>query len=236
MPRLEIQSGRAAGKILDLSGTAILGRGDTVELQIPDGKASREHCRIFNQGGQWVVADLNSRNGISVNGVKTTRKNLSNGDTIQIGETVIAFREGEVKQVVRTGPGPADTASDEDEIELDVVQPTARPAAAAPAAQSRATASRKPAGDSKRERAFAAARADSARRPSTSSGAGKSKGLAVKDDVLQFSRIDANKAGLFDLDLGQHTGLAQLLIWGGGIRVMVLVIWGILKVMGVTAG
>ena len=91
MPRLKITSGSQAGKTLDVAKATIIGRGETAQLQITDKAASREHCKVFEQGGAWVVADLNSRNGIKVNGVSSTRKNLSHGDKIVIGETTIEF-------------------------------------------------------------------------------------------------------------------------------------------------
>jgi predicted component of type VI protein secretion system len=91
MPRLKITSGKTSGKTYDVAKSAIIGRSETADVQISDNHASREHCKVFEQGGAWVVADLNSRNGIKVNDVQTTRKNLANGDRIVIGETVIVF-------------------------------------------------------------------------------------------------------------------------------------------------
>src|SRR5690348_15217163 len=91
MPRLKVTSGKQSGKSVDLTKPTIIGRGETCQVQISDTHASREHCKVFEQGGAWVVADLNSRNGIKVNDVQTTRRNLSNGDKIIIGETVIVF-------------------------------------------------------------------------------------------------------------------------------------------------
>lgn len=94
MPRLKITTGKQAGKTFDVAKATIIGRGDTAQVQIADTHASREHCKVFEQGGAWVVADLNSRNGFKVNGVQTTRKNLSHGDKIVIGETMIEFDAG----------------------------------------------------------------------------------------------------------------------------------------------
>jgi predicted component of type VI protein secretion system len=106
MPRLKITSGSQSGKTLDVSKATIIGRGDTAQLQISDKAASREHCKVFEQGGAWVVADLNSRNGIKINGVSSTRKNLAHGDKIVIGETTIEFEAG------GGGGAPAKPAAD----------------------------------------------------------------------------------------------------------------------------
>jgi predicted component of type VI protein secretion system len=109
MPRLKITTGKQAGKTFDVSKATIIGRGETAQVQIADTHASREHCKVFEQGGAWVVADLNSRNGFKVNGVQTTRKNLSHGDKIVIGETTLEFDAG--------GAAPAKAAGGESKKE-----------------------------------------------------------------------------------------------------------------------
>jgi pSer/pThr/pTyr-binding forkhead associated (FHA) protein len=88
----------------------VIGRSDTAQLQISDKAASREHCKVFEQGGAWVVADLNSRNGIKVNGVASTRKNLAHGDKIVIGETTIEFEAG--GPAAKSGGGDAKSAKE----------------------------------------------------------------------------------------------------------------------------
>jgi predicted component of type VI protein secretion system len=109
MPRLKITTGKQAGKVFDLAKATIIGRGETAQVQIADTHASREHCKVFEQAGAWVVADLNSRNGFKVNGVQTTRKNLSHGDKIVIGETTLEFDTG--------GAAPAKAAGGESKKE-----------------------------------------------------------------------------------------------------------------------
>ncbi len=230
MPKLVIETGRKAGRGVQISKAAIVGRAESADLRISDGKASREHCRVFQQAGAWVVVDLNSRNGIQVNGVKTTRKNLNDGDTIMIGETVIAFRGG---------GSPAAATPDVDEIDIGggggaaapVVKPTR------PAQQPSRPAARKGGGAAAKakEAAFAAARADS-RAARQSASAAPAKGIEVRDDVLQFSKIDANKASVFQTDLSQHGGAATWMIWAGGLGFVALLMFLIIKLLGVTAG
>ena len=263
MPRLHVESGRHAGRSYELDGPAILGRSDKVPVPVPDTKASREHCRVFKQGDDWVVADLNSRNGIQVNGVKTTRKTLRDGDTITIGETVIAFRLTERPGSAAPG-SPAETSDsltvpqaagrraggarpqtvapigdiDVDEIDVDDSPPARRPAARTPSARkpaaSKGAASGPKSARGRKEAAFAAARADAA--AARRQAASPTKGVAVRDDVLQFNRIDANKASLFQTDLSQLGGFGPLIVWGGALLGLSLIAWGIVKVMGVAAG
>jgi len=231
MARLELRTGRHEGRSYDLTKAVILGRGETAGIQLPDGKASREHCRVFPQAGAWVVADLNSRNGILVNQTKTTRKNLRNGDRIEVGETIVEFVDAETVAPF-TEPGEIDVEIDE--IDLDA-EPAPRPAAAA----ARSTGA-KPKGGSKKDAAFAKARADAASAKSRAAaskgrgGAPSGGGIHVKDDVLQFNKIDANKASPFSLDLSQYSAVVQMAIMGGAIAVFCLVVWGIFKALGVT--
>jgi pSer/pThr/pTyr-binding forkhead associated (FHA) protein len=44
--------------------------------------------------GNWVITDLNSRNGTMVNGVSITRWTLRAGDQVQIGDAVLVFQAG----------------------------------------------------------------------------------------------------------------------------------------------
>ena len=196
MARLKNTTGKQAGKTFDLSKATIIGRGETAQVQIADTHASREHCKVFEQGGAWVVADLNSRNGFKVNGVQTTRKNLNNGDKIVIGETTLEFDAG--------GGAPSKSAG----------------------------------GESKKEAAFAAARASSAApsrggaatasRAAATSGEG---GLKVSDRVLQYSKVDASKAGVLDVDLTQSAAMSRFLVTLACIAFLGLVVYFVIKMM-----
>ncbi|MCK6578229.1 MAG: FHA domain-containing protein [Anaerolineae bacterium] len=81
-------------KALDLHWTlpseeVILGRGEDCDLIVSERQVSRQHVRIFQQGDQYYIEDLESRNGTWVNGdqLKGTRR-LNNGDKIQLAMTV----------------------------------------------------------------------------------------------------------------------------------------------------
>jgi pSer/pThr/pTyr-binding forkhead associated (FHA) protein len=54
-----------------------------VRLYLPD--ISRQHCRVVFVKGQWEVLDLESTNGIFVNGERVPCATLRTGDLIQIG-------------------------------------------------------------------------------------------------------------------------------------------------------
>jgi pSer/pThr/pTyr-binding forkhead associated (FHA) protein len=54
-----------------------------VRLALPD--ISRRHCRVVYASDRWQVFDLNSLNGIFVNGDRVQQATLDAGDTLQIG-------------------------------------------------------------------------------------------------------------------------------------------------------
>lgn len=78
-------------------GPCTLGRGGAATLRIDDEFMSRIHCEVFVRDDQFVLRDLNSRNGTFVNDQHIQEQMLNTGDRIKIGETLIAFhREAEM--------------------------------------------------------------------------------------------------------------------------------------------
>jgi pSer/pThr/pTyr-binding forkhead associated (FHA) protein len=69
-----------------------LGRSRDCDIQIEDASASRKHAELRQEGTAYWIVDLDSTNGIEVNGLRTKRAKLQNGDTITIGSTDVSFR------------------------------------------------------------------------------------------------------------------------------------------------
>ena len=88
---LLVEDGPDAGKTFPLSiGTRYLGRDATVsDVTLNDPLVSKRHARIdvFSQSIRLV--DLNSANGIEVDGGVVTRVDLEDGDTVRVGDTVL---------------------------------------------------------------------------------------------------------------------------------------------------
>jgi sigma-B regulation protein RsbU (phosphoserine phosphatase) len=63
----------------------LIGRQDNNHLVLRDNRASRNHARIVYEGDQYWVEDLNSRNGITVNGAKVVRAALVDGAVVGFG-------------------------------------------------------------------------------------------------------------------------------------------------------
>ncbi len=70
-----------------------IGRESTNEIQIPDINASRTHAEIHMEPtGAWVITDLNSTNGLFINGRKVKSAPLRDADMITIGTTELEFQ------------------------------------------------------------------------------------------------------------------------------------------------
>ncbi len=94
--RLEQLKGPGAPRVytLELDET-IVGRASQAHICIESSLISRRHMALRRSGVQFTCADLNSANGIYLNGVKAHSAILHEGDTIQLGDVVLVFREGD---------------------------------------------------------------------------------------------------------------------------------------------
>jgi pSer/pThr/pTyr-binding forkhead associated (FHA) protein len=69
----------------------LIGRSKECDIQLGDPNASRRHAEIRQEGATFWAVDLGSTNGMEVNGRRTKRAKLSDGDTVTIGSTEITF-------------------------------------------------------------------------------------------------------------------------------------------------
>jgi diguanylate cyclase (GGDEF)-like protein len=67
----------------------ILGRGAGANIRIRDDGVSRLHARVFLNGKDVSIEDMESANGTLVNGERVDRHELREGDKVQIGATTI---------------------------------------------------------------------------------------------------------------------------------------------------
>jgi len=77
------------------SRRAVIGRSRECDIQISDPNASRRHAEIRRDGASFSIVDLGSTNGLEVNGRRTQRATLSDGDRITIGTTELVFSREE---------------------------------------------------------------------------------------------------------------------------------------------
>ena len=88
----------------------VLGRVSACDVVVNDKKASRRHARLISEAGVVEIEDLGSSNGTLLNGNPVDRRMLRDGDRIEIGKTVVVYREGQMPG--RPGPTAAQPSSD----------------------------------------------------------------------------------------------------------------------------
>lgn len=73
----------------------VVGRGEQCDAQVEDEMMSRRHFEIVERGDAYVIRDLQSRNGTTINGRPLTGEaTVGSGDTIRAGETIFIFADG----------------------------------------------------------------------------------------------------------------------------------------------
>lgn len=71
--------------------TATIGRDASNKIRLRDAEVSRRHAEIRRGIDGRTLVDLESSNGVYVNGRRVKTRRLLNGDQIQIGKTVLLF-------------------------------------------------------------------------------------------------------------------------------------------------
>ena len=69
----------------------LVGRHTEADIRLPLPDVSRRHCRLLFSEGCWQVIDLNSLNGIQVNGEQVLQAPLEQGDLLRIGSFTFAI-------------------------------------------------------------------------------------------------------------------------------------------------
>lgn len=114
LPIIEIvspESGKKQRKNI-LSDCVVIGRSEQSDICVDDDKVSRSHFMVTKNDGRYEISDLNSSNGIVVNGKRTKKAVLTGSDTIIAGNTIFNFilaRRDLEKQVFYTPSIQTDT-------------------------------------------------------------------------------------------------------------------------------
>lgn len=72
----------------------LIGRHSFNDVSLRDPSVSRHHAILVPDGAAWVVVDLNSTNGTTVNGRLVRQQILADGDEIGVGAYVLAYEGG----------------------------------------------------------------------------------------------------------------------------------------------
>ncbi len=72
----------------------IVGRHPQSHLYVDSASLSRQHVRLVQRDGEVTFTDLDSANGVLLNGVRAHSAVLREADVLQLGDVVFVFREG----------------------------------------------------------------------------------------------------------------------------------------------
>jgi pSer/pThr/pTyr-binding forkhead associated (FHA) protein len=76
----------------------VIGRIPDCDIQLLVDNVSRMHARIIYRNEEYQIEDLDSMNGVYVNGIKVEKCILREHDIIEIGGVKILFVEEKVRQ------------------------------------------------------------------------------------------------------------------------------------------
>ena len=86
----------------------VVGRSGQARVNITDEGVSRRHFLILREGDEYVIKDLNSRNGTWVEGRRVSAEKLHDHDCILAGRTLFLFADQAATSATahnpRTGP------------------------------------------------------------------------------------------------------------------------------------
>src|SRR5215475_14581164 len=68
---------------------------------LPQTAVSRVHARVARDGDAWTVADLDSRNGVLVNGRFVHEAPLAPGDEVRIGDAIFKLVPSDIEAYAR---------------------------------------------------------------------------------------------------------------------------------------
>ncbi len=93
---LEMVQGPGAPRNYELyRSEMVIGRAIDADVPINSTDLSRRHVLLRRTpSGQFSAQDLESRNGVYVNGVKIHSAVLHDGDSVQLGSILFVFHEG----------------------------------------------------------------------------------------------------------------------------------------------
>lgn len=81
----------------------VVGRAEDCDLVLPHPSVSGHHLRLSWSGGQIVVEDLHSANGVLVNGRRVDRAVVRPGDDVRLGDAPLPWSDARLRAFLRAG-------------------------------------------------------------------------------------------------------------------------------------
>jgi len=90
---IEDRNGLIADELAFDQGSFTVGRAEGVDIQLASNAVSREHARLFTQDGRCFIADLNSSNGVFVDGNRIFgTQEIVAGSQIRVGDFLLLLK------------------------------------------------------------------------------------------------------------------------------------------------
>lgn len=64
----------------------LVGRRESCDIVLRFANVSAHHCQLFVNGGYWYIRDMQSRNGVKVNGMRVQEKRIGPGDKVSVSK------------------------------------------------------------------------------------------------------------------------------------------------------
>lgn len=113
---MEEEKGFMFGELLPMGGgdpvplrkkSLLVGRRESCDIVLRFSNVSAHHCQLTLDSGYWYVKDLNSRNGIKVNGIPVQEKRVDPGDVLEVAKHAYEVSYSPVDNGA-VGPPPPD--------------------------------------------------------------------------------------------------------------------------------
>ncbi|MBU0478481.1 FHA domain-containing protein [bacterium] len=85
-------------------GVYLIGRKEGNRIVLPDKSVSRQHAQLEIKAENVTIHDLNSANGVFVNGEQIEKETINEGDTVQVGKYSLELKSDDGEKT-RMAPG-----------------------------------------------------------------------------------------------------------------------------------
>src|SRR6185312_5121668 len=98
LARLEFLDGDGSTELIRSGATRIGRQGDN-DIVLKNTSVSRHHAVLKQDSdGPFIIVDMNTGNGVWVNGQRIKSMQLSDGDLVELGEVRMRFRTSQAAQ------------------------------------------------------------------------------------------------------------------------------------------
>ena len=101
------------GRALRFSGAFFIGREQGCEVHVDDAGVSRRHAEVARLRGQWIIRDLQSSNGLFVDGERVESAPIGEGVTVTLSADGPMLQIGPDEEAVAAPAGRAEPTTED---------------------------------------------------------------------------------------------------------------------------